>query len=537
MPASVRLTPAPQRGTPLMPKMSAVQKANTPQAIRQTSAHPQQARVQAQQVRQTTLTNSNQADRLARQLFTQSATQAQSGEANFGVPHISGGSRIGPGAILAPASGFDKVIGQLSGNLASDVGNLPHSLLQGSLQLGGAAIDSIKKGQFGLIGGMPTQLEKVASQATQSDPLYNLVTGHPARALQLAEQHPLNAAMDATGVYGVAGRALGAAARAAGSDAANLARPARELAPGIPGTAVAQRYSPNLFTQMGQKASEANPTDLTAGIANKLNDAHIPGGRPLNIVGDAAKLKKQTALFYGAEKARNLRDHSSMVKAINDTKPAGKVEAAATPYVTAFGLSSPAEFAAKAAELRDAKAGLYGPIQSGVHTDAHIKLLDAAANKPNLNMPAMQADATGYAVRQAALEAQKADLGLTSHAEMARALEKQYALERIPGTDFMPKSQEVIHPDSVVERLQSRAALREATQAHTAALADAKGAFKAHTGASRVLADVAKRLPVHPVTDTLANHLIDQRIVHDQSLLEQRALSAEHLVVRISFSG
>jgi hypothetical protein len=140
----------------------------------------------------------------------------------------------------------------------------------------GAAIDTLLHGHFGQANlgqatgnPQPSELQQTVSKIAHQDPVYNLVTGHPGRAAQLAYDNPLNAALDATGVYGVAGRAAGAVARAGkfGDAAAQAAQRARsvevappltgtaEVAPGrFPGTTDVHPYSANLATQIVQKA-------------------------------------------------------------------------------------------------------------------------------------------------------------------------------------------------------------------------------------------------------------------------------------------
>lgn len=445
-------------------------------------------------------------------------------------PKSSGGGGL-LASILDPAAGAIKAIGSLGvvKNLGNDVVNLPSSTLQSMEQLGGAAWDDISHGRFGsanlgtaLGTGKQTELESTVSRAAKQDALVNLLTGHPGRALTLAGQHPLGAILDATGAYGVAGKAAGAFARAglAGDTAAryaSAARAPRELADGIPGTAAVRHYSPNLATATVQKALDEQPALRTA----LRNARGAPITDRLGLTGDPRALRQQAALVYGTEKSRIAKLKADTAKALKEAKPKSKTEANVVPYIAAFGGGTDT-----LQHLHDlyteAKAGVHGPLTpANQHMlDQHIANLHAALDKPNLDMPAIQHAADVYREQQGGFEQAKTALGLNDQAELSRALEKQYALARIPGTHYMTKP--VIHPDSIAERRAAGAALREATNNLKVAQDTAARSQGAHAGASRAVADASRRLPLDPVNDNLQSHLLDLRDAIEQTRAEHR---------------
>lgn len=94
--------------------------------------------------------------------------------------------------------------------------------------------------------------------------LGNLLQGKTHKAKQLAEKHPGLAALEGLGVYGAAGRTIGAGARFATRDAiGSTERASLQL---LGQQRVPREYSSNIFTQIGQKKwnawREAKAVDL-----------------------------------------------------------------------------------------------------------------------------------------------------------------------------------------------------------------------------------------------------------------------------------
>jgi hypothetical protein len=418
-------------------------------------------------------------------------------------------------AIQNPTSG----LGKIGLNLASDIADLPKSTLEGVTQLGGAAVDDITHGRFGTTNlgnalgtGRPTELESTVSRAAASDPLFNLATGHIGRAASLASQHPLSAILDATGSAGVLGRGIGSVARTGAlggrlNDAAALARSDLEAAPGIGGTTVRRTASPNIFVSSIQHALDRNP-EARASLDRFTGKSSF---NRLGITGPARTLKKQTAMLYGPEKARLSREVQDTAKSLKAAKPSGKVERNAVPYIAAFGGGRDTLEHLRDSYM-DAKAS--GTLRPSTlkQTDQHIANIDAALAKDDagkLDWNSIHTAADAYHQRQAGLEAQKVAHGMNESPELDRALEKQYAVVRMPGAHFMDKS--VTHPDSIAAKRIAAATLREETANLAKAekiVSERTGAYK---GASRVLAEAQRKLPLHPATDAFANHLLDAR--------------------------
>lgn len=101
--------------------------------------------------------------------------------------------------------------------------------------------------------GRPQRGKKLLKDLPRTDPVAALVTGHPKRALKLAEEHPGFTALEAIGVKGTAGRAVTRAQEVAG--ARPTVRPARK---GPEGTDLRQpqAYSRDASMRAVQKATE-----------------------------------------------------------------------------------------------------------------------------------------------------------------------------------------------------------------------------------------------------------------------------------------
>lgn len=103
------------------------------------------------------------------------------------------------------------------------------------------------------VRGKPARGKKLLHDLPRTDPVAALVTGHPKRALKLAEEHPGFAAIEAVGLKGTAGRGVTRVQEVAGK------RPtARAPRQGPEGTGLAQvqSYSRDAGTRAVQKATE-----------------------------------------------------------------------------------------------------------------------------------------------------------------------------------------------------------------------------------------------------------------------------------------
>lgn len=407
-------------------------------------------------------------------------------------------------------------------NAATDYAKLPIHQIEGVSQLGGAAIDDFLHGHFGYTNlgavgaGNQSKLGSMLQSAAQQDPAVNALEGHFGKAWQLAKQNPLNAGLDVLGGAGVVGRAAGGLARlgVAGSkaqDFAQLSR-AREIVPGAPGTVSRMPYSRNIVTQAVQKALEAHP-QFASTIAKATGVTR-------------RAIKRSTSFTYGQQKARTLQEMQAAKKGLLAVKP-GKVEAPVTQFLTGFG-GGRDTLLQRLEQYRIERATAPGRLRQATinNLDTHIANLERATAKPDLNLPAIEHAAADYRTRQASIEAQKAALGMNTQPELQAALEKQFALGR---PDLFPNAQYlhegVTHPEVIAERAGTKSDLAQARKDYAAAVKASGDTAGAHAAASRALADAQKRLPLHPATDSFANHLADMRAAVGESA---PATKAEH---------
>jgi hypothetical protein len=323
------------------------------------------------------------------------------------------------------AEGIAPTAAKVGLNLGSDIVNLPKNTLTGVEGATAAFIhDELHPGE-------KSQLLPMMEHAITGDPIVHGITTGDFSGLV---NHPLQGVLDATGVYGLAGRAGGALARTGAlgdtaKAATQLARPARELAPGIEGTQLLRHYSPNAMTQAIQKAADAKGVSRPA----------------------SGLIRRQVAQFMGPQRSQLANDVTAKAKGLKAAKPAGKEEAAVAPYLAAFGGGRASLEQALANLNREREAGILHPTTEATNLQ-HAQAIEAALAKDDagkFNWDAAQHAATTYVAQQAPIEAQKAALNLHTVPEMERALAKQYALQRVPGTKFLEKP--IVHPDDIAE--------------------------------------------------------------------------------------
>lgn len=164
------------------------------------------------------------------------ATRVGTGHSPLG----KGGSRtatiLAPRAVKAP-----KAVGRT----LKDLVNFPAVAIPSAYVPAAAAVEAVR--------GKPARGKKLLKNLPKTDPVAALVTGHPKRALKLAEEHPGFAAIEVVGVKGTAGRGVTRAQELAGAHP--TVRPARK---GPEGTDLrqVQSYSRDAGTRAVQKATE-----------------------------------------------------------------------------------------------------------------------------------------------------------------------------------------------------------------------------------------------------------------------------------------
>lgn len=143
---------------------------------------------------------------------------------------------LAPRAVKAP-KGVERTL--------KDLINFPAQAIPSVYVPAAAAVEAAR--------GRPQRGKKLLKDLPRSDPVAALVTGHPKRALKLAEEHPGFTALEVLGAKGTAGRGVTRAQEAAG--ARPTVRPARK---GPEGTNLRQpqAYSRDASTRVIQKATE-----------------------------------------------------------------------------------------------------------------------------------------------------------------------------------------------------------------------------------------------------------------------------------------
>jgi hypothetical protein len=155
---------------------------------------------------------------------------------------LKGGGKSRTAAILAPhGTKSPKIVTRT----LKDLFNFPAQAIPSVYVPAAAAVEAVQ--------GRPARGKKLLHDLPHSDPVAALVTGHPKRALKLAEEHPGFTALEALGAKGTAGRGVTRAQEATG------ARPTvRAPRQGPEGTDLRQprAYSRDATTRAIQKTTE-----------------------------------------------------------------------------------------------------------------------------------------------------------------------------------------------------------------------------------------------------------------------------------------
>jgi hypothetical protein len=158
-------------------------------------------------------------------------------------------SGLGSATILAPSA---QKAPKLVGRTLKDLINFPAQAVPSVYVPAAAAVEAAR--------GKPARGKKLLHDLPRTDAGAALVTGHPGRALKLAEEHPGFAALEAIGAKGAVGRGAGRVMRATpkGSRVHALASTHREPAVGPSGTTLEQirSYSPDVTRKAAQVAVE-----------------------------------------------------------------------------------------------------------------------------------------------------------------------------------------------------------------------------------------------------------------------------------------
>lgn len=174
------------------------------------------------------------------------ATRVGTGHSPLGKGGSHTATILAPRAVKAP-----KAVGRT----LKDLVNFPAVAIPSAYVPAAAAVEAVR--------GKPARGKKLLKDLPKTDPVAALVTGHPKRALKLAEEHPGFAAIEAVGVKGTTGRGVTRAQELAGAHP--TVRPARK---GPEGTDLrqVQSYSRDAGTRAIQKATERRQAKHAAGL-------------------------------------------------------------------------------------------------------------------------------------------------------------------------------------------------------------------------------------------------------------------------------
>jgi hypothetical protein len=133
----------------------------------------------------------------------------------------------------------------LEERFVKDIVNLPAQAVPSVYVPVAAAVEAVK--------GRPGRARKFAKDIKESDPIYNLATGKPKKALKLAKEHPGFTAVEVAGAKGTVGRGATRVQRRV-----TKREPTARDAAVLPGTDLKQprAYSKDAFTRAGQKMRE-----------------------------------------------------------------------------------------------------------------------------------------------------------------------------------------------------------------------------------------------------------------------------------------
>lgn len=258
------------------------------------------------------------------------AVKAVSTFARSAAPVIVGGQKtvnghkistegIVPGGSLLPDGGLRR-------RAVEDVLNFPAQAVPSLYIPASAAFQAAK--------GNTAPGKKFLNDLPKTDPLAALVTGHPKRALKLADAHPGNAALELVGAKGMIGRATGRVLRAApeGTSARAAGSTVRAPKHGPEGTDLKQpqQYSRDSLAKAGQvakervqaararktykRAAETKDADLLR-RARKQNPHAMSGHEVRRRLDDRVAANRATAQHHEADVA------AAVQRAIRGTEP------------------------------------------------------------------------------------------------------------------------------------------------------------------------------------------------------------------------
>jgi hypothetical protein len=160
--------------------------------------------------------------------------------------------------------GVHAKLGPFAQRFAKDLVNFPAQAVPSVYVPAAAAVEAVK--------GDKSRGRKLLHDLPHTDPVAALVTGHPKRALKIANEHPGFTALEAFGVKGAIGRGVGRVMRAApkGTRVHQLASTTRADRT-VPGTTLAQKqsYSPDVGRKAVQVANERRRAKRAAVIQAK----------------------------------------------------------------------------------------------------------------------------------------------------------------------------------------------------------------------------------------------------------------------------
>lgn len=167
------------------------------------------------------------------------------------------------------AAGVVPGLGDLDRRYIKDLINLPAQAIPSAYVPVASVVEAAK--------GRPQRAVQFAKDVKESDPVVNLVTGHPKKALELAKEHPGFTAVEVAGLKGSVGRGVTRVQRVAGR------RPGVRPSAKLPGTTLEQprEYSRDAFARARQKRSDkaaaaraARLRTMAKGLEDKDPGAH-----------------------------------------------------------------------------------------------------------------------------------------------------------------------------------------------------------------------------------------------------------------------
>lgn len=220
-------------------------------------------------------------------------TAASSAVARFAASHVTNGAGAGlPGAV------------KVAGNAVKDVRDFPKGMVQALYEVGAGGVEAaqgrpqrIKRVGKGFTTGVVGQLAGAGAALARGD---TARASKDARgAVKTFGEHPVFGALEFTPVYGVAGRAVGAAGRVgllgkAGRAAASTKRASRVAAPGIE---IKRSYSKNFFTNQASKGRARRLDASAKALAEDDYNVAIKNGKTHE---QALAIKRHTQWTHGS---------------------------------------------------------------------------------------------------------------------------------------------------------------------------------------------------------------------------------------------